>query len=49
MYEEKTPYKNSYFLAKQITLDIACNEKTIKLPIHEDIGSDEFLNKVFAY
>ena len=41
---KKTPYKKSYFLAKQVTLDIAYGENTIKLPIHEDIESDELLN-----
>ena len=42
---KKTPYKKSYFMAKQVTLDITCGENIIKLPIHEDIDSDEFLNK----
>ena len=43
---KKTPYKKSYFLAKQVTLDITCGDNIVKLPIHEDIDSDEFLNKV---
>lgn len=43
---KKVPYRNSYFLTKEITLDISLSDMIVKLPIHDDISSDEFINKL---
>lgn len=43
---KKVTYKKSYFLAKQTTLDITLNDRVVKLPIHNDVNSEEFIKKL---
>ena len=43
---KKVTYKKSYFLAKQTTLDFHLNDRVVKLPIHNDINSEEFIKKL---
>ena len=42
----KVPYKKSYFLANNTYLLIKTPDVEIKLPVHEDVNTDDFIEKI---
>lgn len=43
---KKVPYKKSYFFANDTHLLIKTSDSEIKLPVHEDVNTDEFIKKI---